>query len=62
MDIQSVLRATFPPPLIEPDWQTELLLQLGADPADVAGHAPAHSTSNPPEIELHGSGWTMLRA
>lgn len=30
MDIEPVLRASFPIPALEPDWQNELLLQLGS--------------------------------
>ncbi len=45
MDIPSILRATFAVPLIEPEWQSRLLLQLGSTgPADVlapSGERPA---------------------
>ena len=35
MDIEPVLKASFPVPQLEPDWQIELLLQLG--PSEPAG-------------------------
>ena len=55
MDMQSVLKATFPPPAIEPDWQSELLFRLGAEPATSSEGRASQGNPHPPIIELHGA-------
>jgi hypothetical protein len=55
MDIQSVLEATFPPPTIEPGWQSDLLLRLEAIAATSTHRTCTRGISLPPQIELHGS-------
>lgn len=53
MDMQSVLEASFPAPTLEPDWQSELLAQLGAMPAtSVNGHG-ARPVPAPRQVQLH---------
>jgi len=51
MDIQSILRTTFAVPVIAPDWQGTLLLQLGASGVAASAHTlppePAVSPGSP---------------